>query len=63
MLKKNCVDGRCECGGYIVFESILQCGKRQAWRCIDCNQAYFRNVDDMRVFKTIKELEEAKYEL
>jgi hypothetical protein len=50
-------EGICECGGFIVFESIMTGGNRQTWRCIDCHQIYFRNIFDLRVFKTIKELE------
>jgi hypothetical protein len=49
--------GKCECGGFIVFESIQTGGDRQTWRCIDCKQIYFRNIFDLRIFKTIEELE------
>lgn len=52
-------NGKCECGGYIVLESGMGGGKSQIWRCDKCKQAYFRNIFDMRMFKTLKELEEA----
>jgi hypothetical protein len=50
-------NGKCECGGFIVFESIQTGSNWQTWRCIDCNQIYFRNIFDLRIFKTLKELE------
>ena len=53
-------DGKCECGGYIIFESILQCGNKQIWRCTDCEQIYYREIGRMDVYKTLQELEAAK---
>jgi hypothetical protein len=50
-------NGKCECGGYIVLESGMVGGRTQIWRCNICKQAYFRNIFDMHLFKTLKELE------
>ena len=52
-------NGKCECGGYIVLESGMVGGKTQIWRCNLCKQAYYRNIFDMRLFKTLRELEAA----
>ena len=50
-------DGKCECGGYIVLESSMMGGRTQMWKCNKCNQVYYRNIFDLRLFKTLKELE------
>lgn len=51
-------NGRCACGGYIIFEGLLEGGKNQTWRCTDCEQIYYRSIYDLNIYKTLKELEE-----
>ena len=52
-------DGHCECGGYIVFESIMTGGMIQMWRCTDCRRPLYRMIDDMKMYRTLEELQDA----
>lgn len=51
------VTGKCPCGGYIVFNGLLEGGKYQSWRCTDCEQIYYRTIFSLELYKTLKELE------